>query len=300
MEDLTKHQIILLTLLVSFVTSIATGIVTVSLMDQAPPGVTQTINRVVERTIERVVPAENQAAVIKRETVVVRSDDLVVSALEKNSKSLVRIIKVEGSGETRTEKFAAIGVVTSKDGTIVTDSGVLSVKADETGAPIPTSFYAKFPDGQIAPLETKGVDSRGLALFAPVAVSPLKDNAKNTLVFTPATFGDSSEVKLGQAVVSLQGRDYDTTETGIISSLPPGAKSSQATTTDTLPPPPALFNTDIGDTKTTVGSVLLNLSGEIIGMKIGTAVPEDGAYLPANSIKKTIDEMVAAAKEKKN
>src|SRR6185436_15876866 len=95
LNDLNKNQIVLLTLLVSFVTSIATGIVTVALMDQAPPGVTQTINRVVEHTIERVVSAPAQtASVITKETVVLKEDDLVVAAIEKNASSLVRITKL--------------------------------------------------------------------------------------------------------------------------------------------------------------------------------------------------------------
>src|SRR3989338_8034713 len=108
MEQLTKQQIVLVTLLVSFVTSIATGIVTVALMDQAPPGVTQTINRVVERTIEKVVPAPTQqtASVITKETIVVKEDALVVEAVAKNTKSVVSIIAVSGEGESKTENFA--------------------------------------------------------------------------------------------------------------------------------------------------------------------------------------------------
>src|SRR3954465_6372606 len=57
MEELTKSQIVLLTLLVSFVTSIATGIVTISLLDQAPPEITQSVSRIIRETVESAVPA---------------------------------------------------------------------------------------------------------------------------------------------------------------------------------------------------------------------------------------------------
>ena len=62
MEQLTKQQIVLVTLLVGFVTSITTGIVTVSLMNQSPKGVSQTITQVVERTIERVASSAGAAS----------------------------------------------------------------------------------------------------------------------------------------------------------------------------------------------------------------------------------------------
>jgi len=82
-EQLTKTQIILLTLLVSFVTSIATGIVTVTLMDQAPPAITRTINRVVEKTIQTVVPDTTQTASVKKEIVIVKEQNVVADVVEK-------------------------------------------------------------------------------------------------------------------------------------------------------------------------------------------------------------------------
>lgn len=58
LKDLNKSQLILLALLLSFVTSIATGITTVTLMEKAPQSVAVPINRVVRETIEKIVPAE--------------------------------------------------------------------------------------------------------------------------------------------------------------------------------------------------------------------------------------------------
>ena len=55
-KDLNKPQLIMLALLLSFVTSIATGITTVTLMQQAPASVTVPINRIVKETVEKIVP----------------------------------------------------------------------------------------------------------------------------------------------------------------------------------------------------------------------------------------------------
>lgn len=59
-NDLNKSQLILLALLLSFVTSIATGIVTVTLMDQSIDNSNPApINRIIRQTVERIVAVEN-------------------------------------------------------------------------------------------------------------------------------------------------------------------------------------------------------------------------------------------------
>jgi hypothetical protein len=57
-KDLNKSQLILLAVLLSFITSIATGITTVTLMQQAPASVTVPVTRIVRETVEKIVPAE--------------------------------------------------------------------------------------------------------------------------------------------------------------------------------------------------------------------------------------------------
>ncbi len=79
-EDLTKTQLILLAVLISFITSIVTGIVTVTLLEQSPPALTQTINRVVEKTVQTVVPGKTEKVEIP---VSIDEESLVVKAIEQ-------------------------------------------------------------------------------------------------------------------------------------------------------------------------------------------------------------------------
>ena len=88
MEDLNKNQIVLLTLLVSFVTSIATGIITTSLLQQAPVEVVRNINSIVEKTIEKVTPATvtttSPAGTKEVTTIIVKEEDVIIDSINKN------------------------------------------------------------------------------------------------------------------------------------------------------------------------------------------------------------------------
>src|SRR6185369_14742892 len=116
------------------------GIVTVALMNQAPVGVTQTINRVVERTIEKVSTPGKDTTV--KETVVVNADDLIVSAVDKNTKSVLRIYKTivdSLNPDISSAVFVAMGAVVSSDGIIATDNNAIS----DSG-----SYFIKTDDGK--------------------------------------------------------------------------------------------------------------------------------------------------------
>ena len=91
MEDLTKTQLILLMLFVSFVISTATSIVTTTLLQEAPQEITQTITRVVERTVERVVPGTTNIIREVSKVEVVTDEDLIVKAIAGAKSSIVGI-----------------------------------------------------------------------------------------------------------------------------------------------------------------------------------------------------------------
>ena len=116
-EDLNKTQLILLTLLIAFVTSIATGIITTTLLAEAPVSVTQTINRVVERTIETVVPNATAKYVLS-------ADDKKL--LEAVNRAISVSVEIREKGAA-TSTPSILGIIVSEDGLIVASAkGIVS------------------------------------------------------------------------------------------------------------------------------------------------------------------------------
>ncbi len=259
MEDLNKQQLILLTLLVSFVTSIATGIITFALIKEAPVAVTQNINRVVERTIERVVPEEG-GGTIKEVTTVVSEEDLVLESIDKNVKSIVRLKTLGADGK---ELVTGLGLVVSADGLIATDeksfgSGNYSVILfDKTVYSVAKSY--KDP-------------SSGLIFLK------LGRAAGDTYHFYPAILGNVGTLKLGQTLIAVGGRDRNTVLIGRISDL---EKTDAGEVIK--------ISTDARVGSGQSGSPILNLNGEVVGLQ---APAGEGAqtlsYNPINILQKAL------------
>ena len=254
MENLTKQQIILLTLLVSFVTSIATGIVTVALMNQAPVGVVQTINRVVEKTIQTVTAPSKDTQTVVKETVLVNSDDQIVSAVEKTSKSVIRIYRTntDPSAGLSSMVFVGLGAVVTDDGIVATDNSLIS----DGGKYFTTSDGDKLLDLSIV----KAVSGEQLALLK------ITNDEKNPITFSKVPIS-TSDLKLGQTVIYIGGETKNTVSTGIVSSL--SVKEIKPIDNSTSTP----TETKISSIETSIpsnfisGGLLLNLSGELVGIK---------------------------------
>jgi S1-C subfamily serine protease len=269
MEDLNKNQIILLTLLVSFVTSIATGIITVSLLQQAPVEVTRNINNIVEKTIERVVPSNTLTSTTKEvTTVVVKEDDMIIESINKNLKSVVRVFERDAISDI--VSFYGIGLVISKDGMIITSRKTIT----------PTNIYTvKFYDGKQFTLAPIGIDGKTNSILF---VANQTDKAKYD--FIPAKFS-SSEPQLGQTIISLGGSVTNSVSVGRIISLPIKESGVGTTTTKYI----SSIEADTSSNDVVLGSPLFDLSGYVIGMKLSDAYSK--YFTPSLILKNEIDSL---------
>ncbi len=278
MEHLNKQQIILLTLLTSFVTSIATGIVTVSLMNQAPLGVTQTINRVVEKTIEKVItpsPTSNTSNTqTVKETIVVNEDDQTVSAIDRNSKSLVRIYRTSIDPASFVESMNLVGI-----GVVVTDDGIMA--ADNSVIFDSGKYFITSDDGKLHDLTVlRAVSGEQVALLK------IKSDDKNPLTLPKVTLSDQGDLKLGQSVIYIGGDTKNIVATGIVSSLNTKDIKSDTASSTTLV---VSIVTTVPSKNFIPGGLLLNLSGDLVGIKSTYMDSErTDLFAPSDSIKSVL------------
>ena len=256
MDELNKQQIVLLTLLVSIVTSIATGITTISLVRQNPvQTVTQTVNRVVEKTIERVVEPKEE---VKEEnitiektpekeivTIVVNEEDLTMDAIKNNSRSIVRIF------DTKTGDFVSIGVIINSNGTIYIPNMTYSKRE---------TYIGQFEAGSFALSLVTNNEADKFTIMRP-NVEDVK------LEFSPVEIGRTDSLRLGQSVISLSGVNDNTVSTGIITSL--GKIDGETKEDGSSAKITTSINTSVSSENVLRGSILLNLSGKVIGIKTG-------------------------------
>ncbi len=278
MEDLNKNQIVLLTILISFVTSIATGIMTTSLLQEAPIEVTRNINRIVEKTIETVTTPTTVITPGQKEvtTVIVKEEDLILDSINKNVKSIVRIEEVDAVTGDKT--FYGLGLVTTKDGVMVADRKTITAN----------NFYtAVMSDGVKIPLLAMGVDKQTNFILFKANEKLEKD--KTPYVFSPAKFSDS-DPKLGQTVISVGGTASNAVAIGRTVSLTMRDSTVGTTTTKYL----GSVETDLATKDLYTGSPLFNLSGDVVGMKITGEASK--SFIPASLLKKDITALSEVSK----
>lgn len=195
LEDLTKTQLLLLTVLVNFVTSIAVGVLTVSLLDQAPPTVTQTVNRIVDHTVETIASSSPLAILPPKETtVVIHDEDLLTAALAADSQRTVTIY-------AKSTSTPAIAV-----GTFLPSAHAVATAS--IGA-LPREALIVFGDGTAIPASLSRTG-------ATLSIYGFSDNAKLPKVPVPLMVS-RADLKQGQTVLAIQADGG--AGTGIISRI---------------------------------------------------------------------------------
>lgn len=268
LEKLNTSQVILLTLLTSFVTSIATGIVTVTLMDQAPPVVTQTLERVVEKTVSQVVPSSSgQTAAVSVATEKASATDSIPQAVSRIGISLVRVY----TGVSEAPEFLGFGVVVAKSGLIVTDLAILP----EAGREL---FVATNSSGLLSASVVSRGNSNSLSLLQGAT-----STQSGKVTWRPATVS-SAPLALGQTVVSVAGKSAVRVDSGIVSAIGSLSSGEKA--------PRDFIDTNISYESASAGAPLINADGELVGISTyASRTAGEGGFLASSAILLHIDSL---------
>ena len=311
MDNLTKTQFVTLIILVSFVTSLVTGIVTVTLVNQAPPLMTQAIYKV----IEEVTPGLNNSNANQAPPVFTNEQDFIVKAVEKVSSAVVSVIATKDlpvfeqyfvnpfgqdeffkqffppellpnfqvpqyrqKGTENKQISTGTGFFISVDGLIATNKHVVADKE--------AVYWIIMNDGKKLKAKVLALDS-----LQDVAILKIDEDVPPASGYNFVPLGDSENIKVGQTVIAIGnalGEFQNTVSVGVISGLRRSIIASSATGGDEVLQ--ELIQTDAAINPGNSGGPLLDLSGKAIG--INTAIAQGaenvGFALPINLVKKDL------------
>lgn len=251
MEELNQRQLVLLVILVSFVTSIATGIITASLLNHAPTVVTQNVDRVIERTVEYVSPKEvertevTEIREIVEQRIIDRGDDIIIEIANMLKPAGVSVLYEDGSFRT----------------------GAVVISQTEVVLPfvsgIDLSFDLKvYGEEDIVTVETFVSSDKGFSVARRVDEKNFPDFEKTKT--TP---------RVGATVLHINGTEKQEMDVGRVSWVEEDEEERVI----------KIGTEDI--TLSATGSFLVNLTGEIWGVK-----PEGltGEYIPISLVSEEI------------
>lgn len=315
-DHLTKSQFIMLVLLVSFVTSLITGIVTVTLVNQTPAPLTERVNRVIEKTIEKVVPQAMQSDKKDDDNTgsgavkIIDREELAVAVVEKASSAVVSVIATKDlpvfeeyyinpfgddpffkqffpdsplsvpqyrqKGTETKQISSGTGFFVSEDGFLLTNKHVVA----DVGA----AYSVVTNNGQ--KFSAKVLARDPVQDFAVLKAEPESEQKFNFI-----SLGDSSKIKVGQTVIAIGnvlGEFQNTVSLGVVSGLNRTIVASDgAGATEQLQ---SVIQTDAAINPGNSGGPLLNLKGEVVGINTAMATNAEnvGFALQINFAKKGI------------
>lgn len=201
-------------------------------------------------------------------------------ASEKVSDSVVGILcysdDVPDQADTTTASSQGSGIIFSQDGYVITNAHVIGNSKTAYAIRVVTS------DGKVYKAGVVGYDLR-----TDIAVLKM-DDAKG---LTPATFGDSSQLEVGQDIIVVGnpgGLDYQNTTTkGVISALDRKLSTSSLT---------KYIQTDAAINPGNSGGPLVNYYGQVVGITTSKIVSETyegmGFAIPSQTVKNIVDTLV--------
>lgn len=202
------------------------------------------------------------------------------SASEKVSDSVVGILcysdDAPDKADTTTASSQGSGIIFSQDGYVITNAHVIGNSKTAYAIRVVTSDGKEYKAGVV------GYDSR-----TDIAVLKM-DDAKG---LTPATFGDSSQLEVGQDIIVVGnpgGLDYQNTTTkGVISALDRKLSTSSLT---------KYIQTDAAINPGNSGGPLVNYYGQVVGITTSKIVSETyegmGFAIPSQTVKNIVDTLV--------